>query len=199
MINIPVGWLVLGSLAVITIGYIAIGIDVDVTFRRGDFLALSFLIFTCVGTVLALVRGLGSLFPAMVANTLVFQRRGLGGLIVSLVITGLIIALGWGQVENEENPQTLKRNLVAYEILGGLAFALFAYFATDSLSNTLPPKLFPIVAGIIAGFLGILGEIFKFLELKQRQLRKLIGTIAIGGLLIGIIISRLLPPAPTPN
>ncbi|MFN3360174.1 MAG: hypothetical protein ACK421_01905 [Pseudanabaenaceae cyanobacterium] len=199
MINIPVGWLVLGSLGVITIGYIAIGVDMDMTFRRGDFLQLSFLIFTCLGTVLALVRGLGALFPAIVANTLVFQRQGLGGLIVSLMITALVIALGWGQVDNDEESEKLQKNLVAYEILGGLAFALFSYFAVKSLGNILSPKLFPIGAGVLAGFLGILGELCKFLELKQRQLRKVISFIAIGGVVIGIVISRLLPPTPTPS
>lgn len=197
MRNIPTGWLVLVSLGMITIGYIAIGFNLSELLRRSAFIDSSLLVLVSVGTLLALVRGIGNLFPAIVVNAQIFYRQGLMALTLSAILTSIILAIGWGRTDSDSKGDN--RQLLAYELLGGICIAAFGYFAFKGLQNVLSVKLLPIGAGLLGGFLCIFSELSNCLGIKQKQLIKVLTTLAAVGITIGLAISRLSPQTATPG
>lgn len=187
----------LGSLGIVTIGFISIGFTISELLRGGAILQVSLLIFTSLGTILALVKGIGSLFPGIVVNALVLQSKGLVGLLVSATITSIIIFLGWEESE-EEAPENSKA-ILAYEWLAGICIACFGYFALQGLNNIIPPRLIPIASGLMGGFLSIFTELSNFMGLRPKQVTRLVTILALTGITTGLLINRLLPQRGIPS
>ncbi len=194
--KIPKGWLMLGSLAIVTIGFISIGFSISQLLRERAIIQVSLLIFTCLGTILALVRGIGSLFPAIVVNALVFQGKGLIPLLLSASITSIVIFLGWQ--DSDDEGQENNRAILAYELLAGICIAYFGYFALKGITNVAPPKLIPIAGGLLGGFLSIFTELSNFIGLKPKQVTRLVTSLALAGITIGLLINRLFPQRAIP-
>jgi len=197
MEKIPTGWLMLGSLGVVTIGFMAIGFSIAEMIILRDFLSISLLIFTSLGTILALVKGIGSLFPAIVINAAVFiRRRSLIDLAISATITSIILFLGWGRTDDEGKENN--KQILLYEWLGGICIAIFGYLVLKSIDRFLPLKLVPIGAGLLGGFLSIFTELSNFLGLRPKQITKLVTILALLGGGIGAVLYQLQPARPTP-
>jgi hypothetical protein len=194
--KIPTGWLMLGSLAIVTIGFISIGFSISELLRQRAIIQISLLIFTCLGTILALVRGIGSLFPAIVVNALVFQSKGLIAFLVSASITSMVIFLGWK--DSDDQGEENNKGILAYELLAGVCIACFGYFALKGITNVAPPRLIPIAGGLLGGFLSIFTELSNFIGLKPKQVTRLVTTLAVSGITIGLLINRLFPQRAIP-
>jgi hypothetical protein len=196
MEKIPTGWLMLGSLGVVTIGFAAIGFSIAEMIILRNFLNIGLLIFTGLGTILSLVKGIGSLFPAIAINVAVFMgRRSLMELAISATITSIILFLGWGRTDEEGKENN--KQILLYEWLGGICIAIFGYMVLQSVDRFLHPKLLPIGAGLLGGFLSIFTELSNFLGLKPQQITKLVTILAVIGGAIGSGI-RIVYPVP-PN
>jgi hypothetical protein len=62
----------------------------------------------------------------------------------------------------------------------------------------LHPKLLPIGAGLLGGFLSIFTELSNFLGLRPKQITKLVTILALLGGGIGAVLYQLQPARPTP-
>lgn len=187
----------LGSLAVVTLGFIPIGLTISELLDQRSFLQLSLIIFTCLGTILALVKGIGSLFPAVVVNVSIFNHLGLMALVVSATLTGIV--LGLALVPTDDKLKEDKSQILPYELLGGICISLFGYLALQGLSNIVSIKLLPVFAGLLAGFLSIFSELSNFLGLEQKQATRLVCFLALTGVTIGIVGNRLLSQGGNPG
>ena len=184
--RLEIGYRLLISLTAIAIAYGYVGAHLSTLFRFGDYLSVGFLFMLAVVSIVAIPQSVGGLLAAIAAVlTVSWQTSNVTySLITASVCLGLYF-LGFQDVRYESDPD---KKLSIIEIVATLITIGFTVQTTLLILQTPSSWLTSTAIGAIAGAITLVGKQLIYIDLPQKTIWKLFGSVTIISLAIGFAI-----------
>jgi hypothetical protein len=184
--RLEIGYRLLISLTAIAIAYGYVGAHLSTLFRFGDYLSVGFLFMLAVVSIVAIPQSVGGLLAAIAAVLTVYWQTSnvTYSLITASVCLGLYF-LGFQDVRYESDPD---KKLSIIEVVATLITIGFTVQTTLLILQTPSSWLTSTAIGAIAGAITLVGKQLIYIDLPQKTIWKLFGSVTIISLAIGFAI-----------
>ena len=184
--RLEIGYRLLISLTAIAIAYGYVGAHLSTLFRFGDYLSVGFLFMLAVVSIVAIPQSVGGLLAAIAAVLTVYWQTSnvTYSLITASVCLGLYF-LGFQDVRYESDPD---KKLSIIEVVATLITIGFTVQTTLLILQTPSSWLTSTAIGAIAGAITLVGKQLIYIDLPQKTIWKLFGSVTSISLAIGFAI-----------
>ena len=188
--RLEIGYRLLISLTAIAIAYGWVGAQLCTLLRLGDYLSAGFLLMLAVVAIFAIPQSLGGLFAAIAAVITVYWQTS--NITYSLITAGVCLGLyllGFQDVRYDADPD---KKLSIIEVVATLITIGFTVQTTLLILQTPSSWLTSAAIGAIAGAITLVGKQLIYIDLPQKTLWKLFGSVTISSLAIGFAIGTII-------
>jgi len=188
--RLEIGYRLLISLIAIAIAYGWVGAQLCTLLRLGDYLSAGFLLMLAVVAIFAIPQSLGGLFAAIAAVITVYWQTS--NITYSLITAGVCLGLyllGFQDVRYEPDAE---KKLSIIEVVATLITIGFTVQTTLLILQTPSRWLTSAAIGAIAGAITLVGKQLIYIDLPQKTIWKLFGSVTISSLAIGFVVRVIL-------